>query len=836
MEEIYGFLPTHERQISLEKRMRGIGFERVEKAVNAAREGERESETPYGHRLLLSVTDPLAARVKAYLAEAFAGRPGTFTAVAAVKMKLLNPDAVAYLAAKTILDSLTINKMEQTVANEIGRAIEEEARFQSYQGQLPALMDTIKRDHVKRKKSTRHTKRVLKNRLAKAGATWEEWKESDCIILGYKLIELFLQGETQIVAREAMPVRGAKNHKPAFRLVPGEGIETLIADSKELSALLTPGFLPTVVPPKRWTSPFGGAYWTGHVDRRAKRLVKTRNMNYMEDLRHVHMPGVYDAINAVQETAWQINRSVLDVMHECWELGREVGSLPSQKNHETPTQPFTVPPCRCYCDAKKAWGKTPEGQAWRAWRKMTHAVYEQNFKTKSRRLQAAKVIMVADMFEKDEAIYFPHQLDFRSRVYAMPMFLQPQGPDYVRGLLRFAKGKPIKDQTARNWLAVHGANSYGIDKVSFHERVDWVRRNGAFILASAQDPMQMVDWWGEAENPWQFLAFCFEWNDLAFADSQGEMFVSRLPVSLDGTCNGLQHFSAMLRDPIGGAAVNLTPSSKPQDIYAKVAERVVITLRAESNPLAAQWLAFGIDRKLTKRPVMILPYGGTQYACRKYVEEYVLSLVMDKGKINPFGDDLMTAVVYLSQIIWHAIGDTVVAAKDAMQWLRKVASRMAKAQLAIVWQTPAGFPVRQAYPQMRTARIEFVVDGQRTYRRIDVETDGLDKEEQINGLSPNFVHSLDAAALMETTVQCRRLGIRSFAMVHDSYGTHAADTETLSRTLKEAFVTLYRKHDVLAELRAAIVEALPAGTAIPEVPASGSLNIDAVLESKFFFA
>jgi len=833
VEEIYQFLPLHERQIALEKRMRGIGFERVEKAVASARADERESETSYGNKLLLSVVDPLSQRIRAYLTEAFSGTAGRHQ-TAALKIRILIPEAVAYLTAKTVLDNVS-SRGEIRVAEEIGLAIEAEARFQSYREQLPALFDTIQRDHKKKKKAKRFTKRVLKLRLAKAGATWEEWTKRDCMLIGFKLIELFLQDERQIIIREQTTVRKSKKFRPAYRLAFGPGMADLIADSTELTALLTPGLLPTVVPPKRWTSPFGGAYWTGAVDRKAKRLVKTRNMNYMEDLRHVQMPAVYAAVNAVQETAWKVNKRVLDVMHEAWELGREIGSLPSQRNEEQPAKPLTEPPCRCYCDAKKEWSKTPDGQAWRAWRRMAHAAHEYNARSKSRRLQAAKVMWVADMFEDDEAIYFPHQLDFRSRMYAMPMFVHPQGPDYVRGLLRFSKGKAITTPAAKNWLAVHGANSYGIDKVSFHERVAWVNKNTEQIMVAAGDPMAHVDWWGAAENPWQFLAFCFEWASMA---ASGNTFVSHLPVSLDGTCNGLQHFSAMLRDPVGGAAVNLMPSDTPQDIYAEVAKKVNAALLADGSEMALKWLTFGVDRKLCKRPVMILPYGGTQYACRKYVEEYVLGLVMDKGKLNPFGDHLMEAVVYLSKIIWEAIGDTVVAAKDAMHWLRSVARLMAKAQLAVVWQTPVGFPVRQAYPQMKNARIEFVVDGKRTFRLIKEEIDGLDKDKQINGLSPNFVHSLDAAALMETVVRCRQRGLTSFsfAMVHDSYGTLAADTEILTTTLREAFVDLYQKHDVLAELRAAVVEALPVGTEVPEVPTAGSLNIDSVLESKFFFA
>jgi hypothetical protein len=40
-------------------------------------------------------------------------------------------------------------------------------------------------------------------------------------------------------------------------------------------------------------------------------------------------------------------------------------------------------------------------------------------------------------------------------------------------------------------------------------------------------------------------------------------------------------------------------------------------------PYAHKWINFGIDRKITKRPVMVLPYGGTFTSCRGYVRAAV---------------------------------------------------------------------------------------------------------------------------------------------------------------------------------------------------------------------
>src|SRR5438105_15649500 len=79
-----------------------------------------------------------------------------------------------------------------------------------------------------------------------------------------------------------------------------------------------------------------------------------------------------------------------------------------------------------------------------------------------------------------------------------------------------------------------------------------------------------------------FLAACLEWKRYK---EEGPDFRSHLPVSMDGTCNGYQHLSALGRDPIGGRATNLVFADKPQDIYQDVCDEAnaLIARDAESN-------------------------------------------------------------------------------------------------------------------------------------------------------------------------------------------------------------------------------------------------------------
>ncbi len=117
-------------------------------------------------------------------------------------------------------------------------------------------------------------------------------------------------------------------------------------------------------------------------------------------------------------------------------------------------------------------------------------------------------------------------------------------------------------------------------------------------------------------------------------------------------------------------------------------------------------------------------------------------------------------------------------------------------------------------------------------------TGRLDKNRQSNGVSPNFVHSIDAAHMMITIDVAKQCDIHSFVMVHDSYGTHAADAEDLWWCLRKAFVEMYSQVDVLNNFRMDLLDILPTHrhSDIESIPQKGDLDISVVEESPFFFA
>ena len=114
---------------------------------------------------------------------------------------------------------------------------------------------------------------------------------------------------------------------------------------------------------------------------------------------------------------------------------------------------------------------------------------------------------------RNDAIYYPHTLDFRGRAYPMHPHLNHMGNDLCRGLLTFSEGRPLGSR-GWHWLLVHLYNLHDGGKRSMDDRAQWALEHMPQILATARDPLGEVDpdgrWWVSAESPFQCLAVCRE--------------------------------------------------------------------------------------------------------------------------------------------------------------------------------------------------------------------------------------------------------------------------------------------------------------------------------------
>lgn len=584
---------------------------------------------------------------------------------------------------------------------------------------------------------------------------------------------------------------------------------------------------PMVHPPRPWTSSRCGGYLNEDLQgNKNTTLIRTFNKRYLKTLDSVDLTRVLDSINAVQATPWRINKDILEILEWCWDQKIPLGS---DGKELMPRYEPTIPP------------GIPEGYTYASYKEehpidfkklMTFraTTFKENMRARSKRFLAKYCLGIAKRYKDREAIWFPHNADFRLRIYPIPTLLNPQGSDLSKGLLEFAEGKRLGEDGAY-WLHVHAANCWGVDKVSNAERVEWTQRNIDAILDSAMNPKDGMCFWMEADKPVSALAVAFE---LLKYQVHGDDLVSHLPVYMDGTCNGLQHFSAMLRDEVGAKATNLIPQDKPNDIYAQVAN--IVKDKAEmaahqGDQWANAWVPI-ITRSTVKQPVMTLPYGATLRGMSGQLEEW---LKKNSPMLFTYTDTLR-ACNWLAKVTYDSIGEVVQAAILAMNYLQGVARVLAKLDKPVSWVTPIGFPVLQYYMKFDSKRFQASIKGKKITVSISTDTYSLDRGRQGQGIAPNFVHSGDSSHLLLTVLLAKQQGIDSFAMVHDSYGTHASDVSVLHACIREAFVEMYSPN-VLQEFHENIKKQLDDEDIVllPEPPMLGNLDLETVKDSEYFF-
>lgn len=844
-----GYLPTDdpnwERQLDLEEEMRSAGIARFEAGVSANREKERESSNVSSRRMITHAHERVVEGIEEFFEQAKSGRAG----VRHTAIKYLNgadADVLAHLSLRCLFDHVSMRTTLTRQASRIATLVEDELHFDLFKDKDKDIYEFTKKRISDTSQNPTYQRRVMSKHARTNGADWEEWTPDVRIKIGTKLVDIVIE-KTDLF--ELVHQSEGSKKTNIYVQATKETVEWLSTENARL-APLAPVYLPTVMPPRPWTSPFRGGYWSGRV--RSLRLIKTHNKAYLSDLESTDLSEVCSAVNAMQETAWSINPKVYEVMTHLWDTKSEIDCLPHGDDMPLPVEPAWLKPGMTKEDMTPA-----QLDEFKSWKSNRAAIYEDNAKAVSKRLQFSRMLWVAEKFRQEDAFYFPHQMDFRGRVYAVPLFLNPQGNDAAHGLLQFANSVPIGDEEGAKWLAIHGAGLWGVDKVSLEERVSWVLENEAEVLAAAEDPYSNR-FWLTADKPWQALAFCFEW---AGFQREGYEYESQMPVQMDGTCNGLQNFSAMLLDETGGRAVNLVPADQPNDIYQTVSDLVIKKLEAISakcpektktvkvkgddertvevdsdGELARKWLAYGITRKVTKRPVMTLAYGASEFGFREMV--YVDTIRPWKSSAKdafPFTGSGFQAASFMGTLIWTCVGEVVVAARGAMVWLQAVAKIASKEGLPVVWTTPTGLKIMQEYKVSEQKRVELTFQQVRIRLSVDVATSRIDKRRQASGISPNWVHSMDAAHMQKTVNRCHASGIRSFSLIHDSYGTHAGNSWAMAQFLREEFVKMYSEADVLSEFADEIAMMLP-DAKLPSLPPKGTLDLSQVLESRFFFA
>lgn len=782
------------------------------------RERNEAADTKPGQKMVRQMVELCAAVIRE---ETHSKRAGRMT-VARKYFKLFSPEQLALVAARAALNAVSKPGGETLVrvGVRIGTILEDAYELRQLEPVQPGLV-RAGLNKARKATSTRHRRAVMNTHLKAARERSPEvfdagpqWTESDKLAVGVRLLEI-LEDVTRLVAVEQ---RQSRHRTPKYLVATSRLIEWL-DNAHEYQAIMEPFHLPMVIPPVRWEKPIGGGYLS--YDLPKLRLMKTHNRGTIDELYGADLSRVYAVLNDVQETPWRVNKAVLDVLEVVSSSGvHDIAGLAHvPSDEELPEKPEDI---------------ATNKEAREQWRRAAADFHERRNRARSKRLSLVQTMVVARMMRDEEAIYFPHNLDFRGREYPVVPGLNPQGPDVARALLQFAEGVPIGDEDGPFWLAVHIANLFGVDKVSFEDRVAWVMEHEAEILDSALEPLDGTLFWYTADKPFMALAACMEWAGYKL---EGPTFLTRQPIAQDGSCSGLQHFSGMLLDSKGGKAVNLIPGEAPEDFYTEVLEGVNAAIEQTDDPDLRMWMG-KVNRLIVKRPAMTYAYSATTVGMRNQI----LAELKKAPAMCPEGLEPYQAATILAPVVREQIEQVMPRAAEAMEWLKAVAVQMAEHNLPVVWYTDFGLPVVQRSMETKQKRVTVLYDGRKLQLFLAAEIDKVNKRKQAASIAPNFIHGNDAEHWMSVV---ERQACPSWALVHDSYGVHAPFVSTLREDLRNTFADMYLPDPenvvggaLLPERLVRFAEAcykLCPDIELPPMPRCGDLDIEMVRESDYLF-
>jgi len=658
--------------------------------------------------------------------------------------------------------------------------------------------------------------------------------------------------ECSHVFDKSLEIEGKNN--TMLRLKFTEAAEKQLEKSEKYLSWMAPIFKPMLSEPNPWTDFDTGAYHDEFLSSCVK-LVRSPTIEQENTIRHQFTKGTPDyvrAVNAIQATPLAINDAILEVVQWCWDERKQLGKFPTQDLPERPRMPENWQELEPQVIAEiKADIRRHQKLVTQV--KGAAEVMRQD-------LQTAHELAVHDKF------FLPMNLDFRGRIYSIPSFNYFRD-DHIKSMFTYYRGYRVEGNNAY-WLMIHLANVGDFDKISkapLDERVEWAQDNHDNILSIAKDFKQSYDFWSKADKPFQFVAAALEYARWV---EEGEDFVCYVPIAMDGTNSGVQHYSCLNRSQREGALVNLVPSKTVADIYASNAESVTKILEEQRSSkvkfnakrkdsstvgkLSRVWLDYGITRSVLKRATMTFGYSSKPVGmAAQFVEDLMKPLqrkvaykLIDKHPIAPTEQGQFEAARFIANVSYQAIQKTLPKVSGAMEYLQGITEVLARENKAVKWTSPSGFPIVQDYRKTRRREIKiFLYDRaikqrKRTKVSLSQELDAADVKKATNAIAPNFIHGCDSAHVHK--VVCRMIDdgtAEDFFMIHDSFSV-SGNAWDLYDTVRSTLVDMYSEDCLFDRFEDEIRNQLnnPAHVFEHKIPEKGTLDLEQIKQSDFCFS
>ena len=688
---------------------------------------------------------------------------------------------LAAITCKVVMDHVfsTVDKANyvSNISSSIGNAVEDECHISFYEETVPGLLDYIQKNYWHKACGTHQKVVVLRTLMNRYNVeTWKRWTPAVRIRLGTWLLNCLM---TSCDWFEKKRSHQGGNKFPNIITATEKFLaikEQIMHDAEMFSPLAYPMY----IEPNDWTNDRKGGYLLNEV-MRGHHLVRQGEVGIIQG----ELPLRF--LNKIQKVGYRVNPFVYAIAEELQQRGIAVGKFIPIVDIPMPTKPLDMenPELKkSYCrEAAEARNK----QA---------LVFKKSVRTR-------KQMEAAGLFKDRERFFLPWNFDWRGRCYPIPAYLTPQDTDFGKSLLVFADAAKLTPDS-EDWIMFQVATTYGLDKATITERLQWAKDNYSLITRIATDPIGNISEWEEVEEPWQFVAACDEMYHCIIKRDRQE---TRLMIAIDATASGIQILAGLARDKSAAMLCNVLPTDKPVDAYKIVAE--------ESKPNIPVILHENWDRKCTKRTVMTIPYNAKPFSNRTYIRD----ALKEKG-IEITKEDLTQTV----KAVRDAMEVVVPGPMAVMRWIEKEIAKTVKRGEKVQWVTPSGFVVSQRYMKKQVVEIKMKLLGRCEIRVATDDTNKVDLAGHKNGTAPNLIHSLDANTLHFTVDKFDK----PIALIHDSVLCRATDMSDLSTKVREVYMHLFAEHDYLNDFAKAIgAESKP--------PIIGDLVPSDVINSTYFF-
>ena len=772
-----------EKQWQLERDALAQGATKIRKQEDKALAREYASSLVTSQSFMNTYLPAVCDTIERTVNDRIWNNAGAYYAEIATYLKDIEPLACAGIALKVTFDKVfslveDANKLVK-IQEAIGKAVEQECQIRYYERAAPGLMNYVVKKYWHSAAGTQQRYKDARIMLERNGYHWTKWAPVTRVRLGNWLLDCILKQEPNLF--ETVIFRTSR--KTNTYLIP----TAYFADAKQqlFQELQDHAFLtwPMLIPPNDWTEDTAGGYLSNEV------------MHEHDMIRRGSPPiqgeTTYRFLNKIQQTAFTLNKFVVDVAKQLEEKGRTVGKfIPETDIQELPNKPLDI--------------DTNE-EAKREYKRRRRDVENHNRVQTQKCVRTRMTMECVRRFEVYDKWYLPWSYDYRGRTYPVAAFLTPQDTDFGKSLLKFYV-ESFVDEVAVDWLKFHVATQYGLDKSPIKERISWTENNHTLIEKIATDPIGNLHEWEVADEPFQFLAACEEYYACVISCSR---CYTGLPIAVDATCSGLQILAGLARDASTAKLVNVIPSDKPQDAYKVIAEA--------SKPNIPECLHDVWDRKCTKRTVMTVPYNAKPFSNRGYIRDALAEKNVEVHK------DVLTQVV---AAVRQAMDEVVPGPMAVMKWIESTVAELIKAGATeLTWTTPSGFTVTQRLMKPEVEKLQLKLLG--CLKKVTVaigESDVVDLLHHKNATAPNLIHSLDASLLHISALRFDA----PLALIHDSVLCRSSDMSILSAIVRETYMHLFAEHDYLNEW----AEQVGATTKPPII---GDLEPSSVIESTYFF-